>query len=226
MVRTSAMRRSRSSASNFSRFAWFRCANCFSTAWWSTACPAGQEVTVHSFIIGMKMRRLCSGVAGAVSCSCKRRGADAVLPVLLHSGFHPVLSLLTQLSLTPAMLPFLLPHFASTTAELQTSTGPFSSAMACLALSSILRRFISSLFSSSSLLRTFWCTKSSSLVSLPACKVGTQSERAREDRMGSETACTPYHKVFNSGVLQLGSEMRVLLQDPLHLHQVMLVMQL
>lgn len=220
------MRRSRSSASNFSRFAWFRYANCFSTAWWSTACPAGQEVTVHTFIIGMKMRRLCSGVAGVVSCSCKRRGAGAVLPVLLHSGFHPVLSFLTQSCLTPAMLPILLPHFCFHDCSVANIYWTFffrhgvlgfeQHPQAVHLLPLQLVQFAADVV-----------VHKVQLFGQSACLQGVNpDERAREDRMGSATACTPYHKVFNSGVLHLGSEMRVLLQDPLHLHQVMLVMQL
>lgn len=45
--------------------------------------------------------------------------------------------------------------------------------MSCLALMSIRSLFISSLFSSSSLVRKLWCTKSNSLESLPCCNQKT-----------------------------------------------------
>lgn len=47
---------------------------------------------------------------------------------------------------------------------------PFPSWMSCLALISIRSLLISSLFSSSSLVRKLWWTKSSSLASFPCCK--------------------------------------------------------
>lgn len=43
--------------------------------------------------------------------------------------------------------------------------------------------------------------------------------------MGSESTCTRYN-VFNTGVLYFGAEVWVQLQEPFHLHQITLVLQL
>lgn len=44
--------------------------------------------------------------------------------------------------------------------------------------------------------------------------------------MGSQSTCTRYNDVFNTGVFHFGTEVWVLLQEPFHLHQVTLVLQL